>query len=124
MIGSLQGHLAIPVAQAQAMYRALAAPGVYQELVEESGWSPEDFERWVAETLRRDVLEGTRPPRPKLILLRAGRPPEPHRLCVCDLGRKVGVKASATPASGLAAHACAVVLPRSRRSQLPEGHDV
>jgi len=62
MIASLQGHLAIPVAQAQAMYRALAAPGVYQELVEESGWSPEDFERWVAETLRRNLLDRTRPP--------------------------------------------------------------
>jgi hypothetical protein len=34
---------------------------------------------------------------------------EPHRLCVCDLGRKVGVKASATLTSGLAAHACGVV---------------
>lgn len=62
MIASLEGHLAIPVAQAQAMYRALAAPGVYQELVEESGWSPEDFELWVAETLRRNLLDRTRPP--------------------------------------------------------------
>ena len=28
MIASLDGHLAVPVPQAQAMYRALAAPGV------------------------------------------------------------------------------------------------
>jgi AcrR family transcriptional regulator len=60
MIASLKGHLAIPVAQAQAMYRALAAPGVYRELVEESGWSPEDFERWVGDTLQRNLLEVSR----------------------------------------------------------------
>jgi len=48
--------------------------------------------------------------------------PEPRRLCVCDLGRKVGVKASATPASGLTGQACAAVPARSRRSQLPEGY--
>ena len=56
MIASLDGHLAVPVPQAQAMYRALAAPGVYRELVEESGWSPEDFERWVADTLQRNLM--------------------------------------------------------------------
>jgi hypothetical protein len=43
------------------MYRALAAPGVYRELVEESGWSPADFERWVGDTLQRNLLDGTRP---------------------------------------------------------------
>lgn len=56
MIASLDGHLAVPVPQAQAMYRALAAPGVYRELVEESGWSPEDFERWVGDTLQRNLM--------------------------------------------------------------------
>ena len=61
MIASLEGHLVIPVPEAQAMYRALAAPGVYRELVEESGWSPEDFERWVGDTLQRNLLDGTRP---------------------------------------------------------------
>jgi AcrR family transcriptional regulator len=61
MIASLEGHLVIPVPEAQAMYRALAAPGVYRELVEESGWSPADFERWVGDTLQRNLLDGTRP---------------------------------------------------------------
>jgi AcrR family transcriptional regulator len=56
MIASLDGHLTVPVAQAQAMYRALAAPGVYRELVEESGWTPADFERWVADTLQRNLM--------------------------------------------------------------------
>lgn len=56
MIASLDGHLAVPVPQAQAMYRALAAPGVYHELVEESGWSPEDFEHWVGDTLQRNLM--------------------------------------------------------------------
>ena len=42
--------------QAQAMYRALAAPGVYRELVEESSWPPEDFERWVGDTLQRNLM--------------------------------------------------------------------
>jgi hypothetical protein len=32
------------------MYRALAAPGVYRDFVEESGWSPEDFEHWAGDT--------------------------------------------------------------------------
>ena len=63
MIASLEGHLVIPVPEAQAMYRALAAPGVYRELVEESGWSPEDFERWVGDTLQRNSA-GRDPPAP------------------------------------------------------------
>jgi AcrR family transcriptional regulator len=56
MIASLDGHLMVPVPQAQAMYRAMAAPGVYRELVEESGWTPADFEHWVAETLQRNLM--------------------------------------------------------------------
>ena len=63
MIASLHGQLAVPLAQAQAMYRALAAPGVYRELVQESGWSPEDFERWVGDTLQRNLMPSGRPPR-------------------------------------------------------------
>jgi hypothetical protein len=54
MIASLDGELAVPLAQ--AVYRALAAPGVYQELVDESGWSPAEFEQWVADSLRRQLL--------------------------------------------------------------------
>jgi len=55
------GHLAVPVRQARAMYRALVAPGVYRELVEESGWSPEDFERWAGDTLQRNLMPQPHP---------------------------------------------------------------
>ncbi|TNC23506.1 TetR/AcrR family transcriptional regulator [Amycolatopsis alkalitolerans] len=56
MIASLGEHLAVPVTEAQAVYRALAAPGVYRELVEDSGWTPDDFERWVGDNLERHLL--------------------------------------------------------------------
>ena len=64
IIASLDGHLTVPVPQAQAMYRALAAPGVYRELVEESGWTPDDFEHWVADTLQRDLTAPGHHPAP------------------------------------------------------------
>ena len=53
MIASLDGHLRAPVREVQAVYRALAAPGVYRELVEESGWTADEYERWVGDTLER-----------------------------------------------------------------------
>jgi AcrR family transcriptional regulator len=56
IIASLRDHLRVPLADAQAVYRALAAPGVYRELVEESGWSPARFETWVADALARHLL--------------------------------------------------------------------
>jgi AcrR family transcriptional regulator len=56
MIASLGEHLRVPLPEAQAVYRALAAPGVYRELVDESGWAPERFERWVADALHRHLL--------------------------------------------------------------------
>src|SRR5882757_30512 len=56
MITSLKGHLRVRVREAQAVFRAIAAPGVYRELVEESGWTPAEFERWVARTLSAQLL--------------------------------------------------------------------
>ena len=44
--------------------------------------------------------------------------PGAHLACVCDLGCKVGIKASATRPSGLVAHACAAV-PGSGSRWLP-----
>lgn len=58
MIASLDGHLRVPVREVQAVYRALAAPGVYRELVEESGWTPDEYERWVGDTLERYAAGG------------------------------------------------------------------
>jgi AcrR family transcriptional regulator len=56
-IASLDGELTVPVADAQAVFRALAAAGVYQELVAEHGWPPERFERWLGDTLEHQLLE-------------------------------------------------------------------
>jgi len=55
-IASLEGDMTIPVADGQAVYRALAAPGVYQELVTEHGWPPERFEQWLGDILARQLL--------------------------------------------------------------------
>jgi AcrR family transcriptional regulator len=63
MIASLDGVIRIPVPRAQAIYRALAAPGVYGELVAASSWTPDDFEEWVAQTLLRELLEPVPEPR-------------------------------------------------------------
>ena len=43
---------------AQAVYRALGATGVYRELVVESGWHPDRFERWLADTLAAQLTKG------------------------------------------------------------------
>lgn len=59
MIASLEGHLAVSVPEGQAVYRALAASGVYRELVEESGWTPDGFEQWVGDALERHLFGTT-----------------------------------------------------------------
>ncbi len=56
MIASVEDHLQVPLAEAQAVYRALGASGVYRELVQESGWTPDEFERWVGDVLERHCL--------------------------------------------------------------------
>ena len=56
IIASMEADLKTPLKQAQAIYRALAAPGVYQELVDESGWTETEFEQWVADSLQRQLL--------------------------------------------------------------------
>jgi hypothetical protein len=56
MIASLDGHLAVPLSEAQAVYRALAASGVYRELVYESGWTPQHFQQWLADALHRHLF--------------------------------------------------------------------
>jgi AcrR family transcriptional regulator len=56
IIASMEADLKTPLKQAQAIYRALAAPGVYQELVDESGWTEDEFEQWVSDSLQRQLL--------------------------------------------------------------------
>ena len=56
IIASLDGKLRRPTAEAQAIFRAYAAPGVFRELVVDSGWSLDQFEEWLAEALTRQLL--------------------------------------------------------------------
>jgi hypothetical protein len=42
--------------RAAAILRALCRPEVYREIVEESGWSPEEYESWLGEMLKRELL--------------------------------------------------------------------
>jgi len=51
LIASVESELVLPLTDAQAIYRALGATGVYGELVVNAGWAPDRFERWLAETL-------------------------------------------------------------------------
>jgi AcrR family transcriptional regulator len=44
------------VDRAASILRALCRPEVYQELVEGSGWSPNEYESWLSETLKRELL--------------------------------------------------------------------
>jgi len=56
IIDSVRDHLALPLPAAQAIYRALAAVGVYQELVVESGWTIDQYEHWVLNQLTSQLL--------------------------------------------------------------------
>ena len=56
IIDSVRDHLVLPVPAAQAIYRALAAVGVYQELVVESGWTIDAYETWVCDQLATQLL--------------------------------------------------------------------
>jgi AcrR family transcriptional regulator len=42
--------------RAAAILRALCRPEVYREIVGESGWSPDEYESWLSETLKRQLL--------------------------------------------------------------------
>jgi AcrR family transcriptional regulator len=41
---------------AAAILRALCRAELYQELVEDSGWSPDEYESWLSGTLKRQLL--------------------------------------------------------------------
>jgi len=42
--------------RATALFTTLTQPTIYQELVGEEGWSPEEYEIWLAETLQQQLL--------------------------------------------------------------------
>ncbi|NJN54834.1 MAG: hypothetical protein HC804_08830 [Anaerolineae bacterium] len=41
---------------AAAIMQALCLPELYIELVRHSGWLPEQYQTWLAETLKREML--------------------------------------------------------------------
>lgn len=49
-------HPDLDAARAAAILRALCQAEVYRELVEESGWSPDEYEAWLGETLKGQLL--------------------------------------------------------------------
>lgn len=56
MVASVADRLVVPLAQGQAMFRAMAAPGVYESLVVDAGWAPERFGEWLGGLLARELL--------------------------------------------------------------------
>jgi len=57
MIASASEVLGVPVAEAQALFRAMAAPGVYEALVVDAGWSPERFGAWLGDLLQHQLVD-------------------------------------------------------------------
>jgi AcrR family transcriptional regulator len=57
-VEQLRPHLRpdLDVEQAAAIFFALTQPEVYESLVGASGWSPDEYERWLANTLRQQLL--------------------------------------------------------------------
>jgi AcrR family transcriptional regulator len=58
LIASVEPQLGLSLRDAQSIFRAYAATGVYGALVIDAGWSPERFERWLADTLVAQLLAG------------------------------------------------------------------
>ena len=54
----LEGDLAtgLGVDRAAAILDALTLPAVYAELVDVQGWTPDEFELWLAATLKDQLL--------------------------------------------------------------------
>lgn len=55
---NLETHLrpGLSVDQAAAVLQALCLPEVYHELVQHSAWSPDDYQAWLAQALKRELL--------------------------------------------------------------------
>lgn len=57
MIASAGDALRVPLGDAQALFRAMAAPGVYEALVATAGWTPERFGTWLGDLLEQQLLD-------------------------------------------------------------------
>lgn len=56
LIASLEPELTVPLADAQSIFRAYAATGVYGALVVDGGWPLARFESWLQEALERQLI--------------------------------------------------------------------
>ena len=56
MLITEQIRLDLSSTRATALFNTLTQPTIYQELVGEEGWSPEEYEVWLAETLQQQLL--------------------------------------------------------------------
>jgi AcrR family transcriptional regulator len=54
----MEAHLqpGLDLQHAAAILRTLCQPEVYEELVKRSGWTPEDYQKWLATALKRELL--------------------------------------------------------------------
>ncbi|WP_229384552.1 TetR/AcrR family transcriptional regulator [Microbacterium allomyrinae] len=64
MISSVEPELSVPLAEAQSMFRAFAAVGVYGALVVDAGWTPARFESWLADALVHQLMSASAVPDP------------------------------------------------------------
>lgn len=57
-VASLEGALppTLDAKRASALFDALTIPELYRDLVHRSGWSPDDYEHWLAETLVNQLI--------------------------------------------------------------------
>jgi AcrR family transcriptional regulator len=56
---SLEPHLRhdLTIGRASAILQALCQPEIFYELVRRSGWSPEEYEAWLEQILKHELLE-------------------------------------------------------------------
>ena len=62
-VASLKGALRpdLDVPRASDLFDALTIPELYRDLVDRSGWSPDEYERWLASTLAWQLLGQAEP---------------------------------------------------------------
>jgi len=58
VVGGMEGALrpGLDAARGAAVLRALCRAEVYRELVDESGWTSDEYEAWLSETLKEQLL--------------------------------------------------------------------
>lgn len=74
VIGGVADQLVsgVPASRAVDIVWALSRAAVYRELIDERGWTPDEYERWLAATLRQQLLGSDESP-----AAMSGAPPGP-----------------------------------------------